>query len=555
MEALQRKERKVVTDTKTLKGAPVDATAAARLGWAVLALALMVTIGTWALQFRAAEPPVPLIWPAAGIALALTFRGGWAAALGSGLGAAWLHTRLGIEVPVAAALGVVTGIAGLAGAALLRRMRFDPTFGRVRDALLLLGVGGGLTALVNAAGGTVVMAGLTPAFHETFGLCWVADAMGLILLAPPALALRVPRLTPRQQLEAVAWLLVGVSFVYVVYVGTLSGPVAMAASYAVFPLVLAVALRFGVAITGVIIVAIAGVALACTGLGKGPFAQGSLTANLLSLHSHLAMLGLTGLILASARSERDAADARAREHLGTLARAGRLDAVSSMAAGIAHEINQPLSAVNSYAQAACRMLREGRGADEISDAMERIVAGNERAADIVRRIRGFLGSGSSERQVADLNQLARDGIELVVPEYHRQHVGLSSTRAPRPLHVEVDSVAIRQVVVNLLQNALEALHDTTSENPRVRVLTRKSGDGHWAELVVEDNGPGLPAEGRNDLFEPMVTHRAEGTGLGLAIVRSLITAHDGTIEATDADSGGARFIVRLPIHAAKQEAA
>jgi two-component system NtrC family sensor kinase len=399
------------------------------------------------------------------------------------------------------------------------------------------------------------MAGLTPAFHETFGLCWIADGMGLILLAPPALALRAPRLTPRQELEAVAWLVAGVSFVYVVYVGTLSGPVALAASYAVFPLVLAVALRFGVAITGIIVVAIAGVALACTGLGKGPFAQGSLTANLLSLHSHLAMLGLTGLILASARSERDAAEARAREHLGTLARAGRLDAVSSMAAGIAHEINQPLSAVNSYAQAACRMLREGRGADEISEAMERIVAGNERAADIVRRIRGFLGSGTGERQVADLNQLSRDGIELVVPEYHRQHVGLSSTRSPHPLHVEVDPIAIRQVVVNLLQNALEALHDASTANPHVRVTTRVSEGGDWAELVVEDNGPGLPEEGRNELFEPMVTHRAEGTGLGLAIVRSLITAHEGTIEAGDAEQGGARFVVRLPSHANLREAA
>jgi len=529
--------------------------AALQLGWGLLTLALMVLIGVWALQFRAAEPPVPLIWPAAGLSLAMSYRAGWAAAVGAGLGTAWLHTRLGITIPAALSLGVVTAAAGLLGATLLRRLRFDPTFARVRDALLLLAVGGGLTALVNAVGGTLVMAGLTPAFHETFGLCWIADAMGLVLLAPPALAMRRPRLTARQQIEAVTSLVAGVAFVYVVYVGTLSPPAALAASYAVFPLVLAVALRFGVAITGIIVAAIAGVALACTGLGKGPFAQASLTANLLSLHSHLAMLGLTGLILSSARSERDRAEARAREHLGTLARAGRLDAMSSMAAGIAHEINQPLSAVNSYAQAACRMLREGRSADEISEAMERIVAGNERAADIVRRIRNFLGSGNGERQSADLNVLAREGIELVVPEFRRQRVGLASTCSSRPLRVNVDPVAIRQVIVNLLQNALEAMQHASTDHPRVQVVTRASGDGHWAELVVEDNGPGLPETGRHELFEPMVTHREDGTGLGLAIVRSLVTAHEGTIEAEDEGSGGARFVVRLPAHAVKQEAA
>jgi len=530
--------------------------AALRLGWGLLTLALMVGIGMWALQFRAAEPPVPLIWPAAGLSLAMSYRAGWTAAVGAGLGTAWLHTRLGISVPAALMLGAVTAAAGLVSATLLRRLRFDPTFGRVHDALLLLAIGGGFAALVNAVGGTLVMAGLTPAFHETFGLCWIADAMGLVLLAPPALAMRKPHLTPRQQLEAVIWLAAGVAFVYVVYIGTLSPPAALAASYAVFPLVLAVALRFGVAITGVIVAAIAGVALACTGLGKGPFAQASLTANLLSLHSHLAMLGLTGLILSSARSERDRAEVRAREHLGTLARAGRLDAMSSMAAGIAHEINQPLSAVNSYAQAACRMLREGRSADEISEAMERIVAGNERAADIVRRIRNFLGSGSGERQWANLNVLAREGIELVIPEYRRQRVGLASSRAPRRLEVHVDPVAIRQVIVNLLQNALEAMRHASAEDPRVRVITRTTEDGHWAELIVEDNGPGLPDEAdRNELFEPMVTHREDGTGLGLAIVRSLVTAHDGTIEALDAESGGARFVVRLPTHAVKQEAA
>lgn len=516
------------------------------LAWGVLALALMTGIGFWAFQFRAAQPPVPLIWPAAGLTLALTWRGGPAAAVGAAFGTAWLHTRLGTALPPALVLGALTGAAGLASVALLRRIGFAPGLARVRDALLLLAVGGGLTALVNALGGAAVMSGLTPEFADTFGLCWIADLMGLILLAPPILAAERPPKLYRRHVEAAAWVGLGTLFVFVVYGGTLSAPIALTLSYAVFPLALAVALRFGAAVTGLVVLAIAAVSLACTGLDKGPFAQGNLTANLLSLHAHLAMLGLTGLILASARSERDQAEVRAREHLGLLARAGRLDAMSSMAAGIAHELNQPLSAVNSYAQAARRMLQEGRRPDEVCDTLDRIVAGNERAADIVRGIRGFLRSGEGKREHTDLNRLTAEAIDLVVAEYRRRHVALISDRKPGRLPMEVDPVSIRQVILNLLQNALEAVTEKPGDHPRVRVITRLSDDGHWAELTVEDNGPGLPDEDRHQLFEPLVTHREGGTGLGLAIVRSLVEAHEGNVEAGNREGGGARFRIRLP---------
>lgn len=532
---------------------------AARIaGGATAAFASMVVLGLAAMQFTAAQPPVPLIWPAAGIALALTFRCGWPAAVGTALGAAILHGAIGTPFWPALALGAVTGIAGLASAALLRRLRFDPTFQRVRDAIVLLAVGGGLTAVLSAVGGTMVVAGLTPDFVATFGLCWIADAMGMILLAPPLLAARSPQMGTRKALEAGAWVIVGMLFVYGVYAGGLSAPIALASSYAVFPLVLAVALRFGAAITGITVAALAAVALLCTGLDKGPFAQTNMIANLLSLHAHLAMLGVTGLVLAAARTERDNADEQAREHLRTLARAGRIDAMSSMAAGIAHEVNQPLSAVNSYAHAAQRMLRDGRAQDEIADTLERVVKGNERAAAIVRRVRTFLRTGDGERVRADLNTLACEAIELTVPEYRRQRVSLTSERAPGFLMVEVDPVSIRQVVVNLLQNALEAVQETSDNRiPSVRVTTRAIAADHAVELTVEDSGPGLPGEDRHNLFEPLVTSRTGGTGLGLAIVRSLIEAHGGTVEAGDADGGGALFRIRIPTAAGNtnQEAA
>lgn len=535
----------------------------ANLNWAarsllapLVAFVLMAGIGIWAQQFRAPEPPVPLIWPAAGIALALTYRWGAATAVGVALGATWAHAELGNPWPVAAMMGFLTGLAGIISARMLRRLHFDPRLARVRDALILLGVGLGLTAILSAAGGTLVIAGLSPAFPHTFGLCWIADAMGMVLLAPPLISVRLPRTPEPRDAEAALWIGLGALFVYGAYAGALSPPAALAASYAVFPLILAVALRFGAATTGMAVAAIAVVALVCTGLGTGPFAQVSLLADMLSLHAHLAMLGVTGLVLASARSERDAADERARDNLNALARAGRLDAMSSMAAGIAHEINQPLSAVNSYAHAAQRMLRDGRTADEVANALERVVTGNERAAAIVRRVRTFLRTGDEERRVVDLNELVCEAVDLAAPEFRRERVQLVTDRASQPLLVRVDAVAIRQVVVNLLQNALEAIGDAASDRPaEVLVSTRGVIEDMWAEVVVQDTGPGLPDSDHKELFEPLVTQRAKGTGLGLSIVRSLVESHEGTVEAHNGDSGGAVFTVRLPLEAVKRNAA
>jgi two-component system NtrC family sensor kinase len=421
--------------------------------------------------------------------------------------------------------------------------------------LLLVGVGLGVTAVLSAAGGTLVVTGLSPAFPHTFGLCWAADAMGMVLLAPPLVAARLPRKLRAREAEAGLWVAVGAAFVYAVYAGALAPPVALAASYAVFPLVLGVALRFGAALTGAVVASVAGVALGCTGLGSGPFAQASMVANVLSLHAQLAMLGLTGLTLAAARSERDHADERSREHLRALAKAGRLDAISSMAAGIAHELNQPLSAVNSYAHAAQRMLRQGHDATDVDHALERVVSGNERAAAIVRRVRTFLHNDDEHRSPADLNALAGDALQLVAPEYRRERVALISERWQAPLWVAVDAVAIRQVIVNLLQNALDAVDEAAGKR-EVRLITRPSrNEPDWAELQIADSGPGLPDEGIEELFEPLVTHRAGGTGLGLAIVRSLVAAHEGEVEAKAALGGGALLVVRLPLTAAQEEAA
>ncbi|MBK1727738.1 sensor histidine kinase, partial [Halorhodospira neutriphila] len=330
---------------------------------------------------------------------------------------------------------------------------------------------------------------LSAELPRLLGLSWIAEAMGVVLLAPPLLAVGWPGRPAVRHLEGVAWIAAAGAFTLAVHGGSLSAPAALAASYAVFPLILAVALRFGPAVTSAAVLAVAAAALSCTALGKGPFAQVGPVADLLSLHAHLAMLGVTGLLLAAARSERDRADRQAREHLHTLARAGRLGAVSSLAGGIAHEVNQPLAAANSYAQGAQRMLRAGRPREEVAAALEAVVRGNERAAEVVRRLRAFLRSDAGEREAADLNTLVGEAIELVIPEYRRHRIGLLSDRHPEPLAVWADPVAIRQVVVNLLQNALEAVLGGEGL-AWVQVTTRRDPGGRWGEVAVADSGPG-----------------------------------------------------------------
>ncbi len=513
----------------------------------VVTAVLLAGIGAAALNFTLGDPAVPLIWPASGVALAMIYR------LGPGtmgvvfVVTAILHLSFGSGPGEAVLLGGATALSGWVGARLLQHFGFDRHFRRLRDVALLVVIGGGVTSFVGALGGALAMVGVAESFPEILGICWAADSIGLLLLAPLLLTAGPGREPATVDITSLLWVAGGGALVVLVYATGLPDTVALPLSYVVFPYAMLVALRCSPAVTMATVAVMAAIALACTGANKGPFALAGMPLDVFSLHAHLAMLALTALMLASMRAERDAAEQRSREHLSALARAGRLDAMSMMAAGIAHQINQPLCAVTSYAQAARRILRDGKPTHELDRALERIIAGNEKASDIVRRIRTFLRSGESERSREDARELIRESVDLVRPEYRRQGVRLETDCTDTPLPVEVDAVALRQVLVNLLQNALEAVAAGEQTNTGwVRVVGRRRGPPDEVEITITDNGPGLPGGDRERLFEPLVTHRADGTGLGLAIARSLVEAHDGILTAEDAAGAGALMRVKLP---------
>ncbi len=516
----------------------------------VATFCIYVVLTTWATQFMLDAPPVPLLWPATGIGLAMVYRFGYRMVPTLVLAGLVAHLSFG-----AAPLDGLILSAGAAGGAavgvfVLRRCDFTAAMERVRDVLLLLVVGAGVSAFISGLSGTLMMVGVSSAFGQTMGLCWLADTMGVVLFAPVLIGLQWPVRSWRK-LAGPALLGLGAPLVtYLVFAGGLPMHLALPLSYAVFPLILFLAFRLPPWAVALATSSSAVVAVACTAAGKGPFAQASdMMPDLASLYVQLSLLQLMGLLLAAVRYERAAAEQRAREHLRTLARIGRMNAVSTMAAGIAHEINQPLCAVNSYAQAALRLLQRGEPPEMLEQPLRRVVEGGQRASGIVRRTRHFLETGENDRQACDGNALVREAVELVRPDIQRARIDLRLNLVLASPPLLVDDLEIQQVIVNLLQNAMEVVAAQDDGLPRwIEVSTRLKDEGRSMALIVADSGPGIPQGQIDSLFDPMVSHRRGGVGLGLAIARSITEAHQGRLTARNAGTdAGAIFELMLPV--------
>ncbi len=230
---------------------------------------------------------------------------------------------------------------------------------------------------------------------------------------------------------------------------------------------------------------------------------------------------------------------------GRLAQVARYAALGEMAAGIAHELNQPLSAIATYAQACDRMLgAPAPDMPEISDALKQVTAQALRAGEIIRKLRHLVGNRETERSDSDLNSVVEELITLAGTDLRQHNATLDFALSPALAAVSIDRVQVQQVLLNLLRNAMEAL-DGASADREIVIGTRAVADDE-VEVYVRDRGHGVAADVASRMFDPFFTTKLSGTGLGLAISKTIARAHRGTLGHRSHASSGSEFFLRLP---------
>lgn len=240
--------------------------------------------------------------------------------------------------------------------------------------------------------------------------------------------------------------------------------------------------------------------------------------------------------------ERHVADATLRQMQSELIHVSRLSAMGAMASTLAHELNQPLTAITNYVRGIRRVLSSHPEYAMVSDALEMTDRSAVRAAEIVRRVRELVTKGDVQRQREDLSALVREACSLAMIDAHSSGIDFRLDLAATPLHVMVDRIQIQQVLINLLRNAAEAV---AGRAQRQIIVTTIPTTDELCEVAVGDSGPGLAAASAERLFEPFNTTKNNGMGIGLSISRTIIETHGGVIWHHEGASGGAVFAFSL----------
>ena len=231
---------------------------------------------------------------------------------------------------------------------------------------------------------------------------------------------------------------------------------------------------------------------------------------------------------------------------GRLLQVSRMATIGEMAAGVAHELNQPLTAIANYAQACRRLLgRPGADTSEMQQALTEITAQAGRAADIIRRLRALAGSLQSARAAVSVNALVKEIIDLVESDARLHGVPVSLELADKLPNVLVDTGQIQHVILNFVRNSLEALASQPSGTGRLVIRTAATAQ-HDVELAVIDNGPGIAREAGGHLFDPFFSTKESGTGMGLAISNTIARMHGGSVGYRANLPAGACFYILLP---------
>jgi C4-dicarboxylate-specific signal transduction histidine kinase len=246
---------------------------------------------------------------------------------------------------------------------------------------------------------------------------------------------------------------------------------------------------------------------------------------------------------------RQQAEEQALQHQADLAHVDRVNIMGEMASGLAHELNQPLTAISTYCQAGLRIIAASEDKpDKLTHALEQASSQAQRAGEIIRRMRRFTGKGVVRRKPMDINRVINNAVSFVEAELNRKDIKLILDLAGDLPAATGDEIQIEQVILNLLYNAIEAMF-SGSDNMRILRVSSLQTDVDTLQVTVCDTGPGLDAAAIDRIFNPFYTTRKDGMGLGLAISRSIVEAHGGKLRADSTPGDGVTFYFTLSVAA------
>jgi C4-dicarboxylate-specific signal transduction histidine kinase len=251
-------------------------------------------------------------------------------------------------------------------------------------------------------------------------------------------------------------------------------------------------------------------------------------------------------ILLHERRKRNDAEKEARSRLTELAHANRRVTAGELSSTIAHELNQPLGAILTNAETAELILQSpSPDLNELKDILADIRRDDQRAGQVLERLRGFLKRAPFETRDVDLNKIMREAFGFLTVQASASNVALYLRPAKDDLWVKGDPVQLQQVILNLIVNSMEAM----SAIPYGRAVIGRTelNGGSSAIISISDSGPGIPSEKLTYVFDPFFTTKKQGMGIGLSIARTIVQAHRGRIWAENQTEGGAVFRVSMPL--------
>jgi len=443
-------------------------------------------------------------------------------------------------VAVVASGLVGAGYALALGFLLAPRRAFHPALQQLSDLLQLFAVVVAAAAAVAVAYvGVLVAAGLLPAseFISSALRYFVGDVIGIAVVAPFVLILLSAARMARPGLEMAAQTAAVLLSVLVVL-----GPGARYQSQLFYLLFLPVAwaaVRSGLA------GASAALVLMQVGIMVGVHAGRRDSVDVTELQAVLLVLVLAGLAIGMLTSERERSERRLRRQQDAIARAARMGSSESIAGTIAHEVNQPLTAIANYARAAGRFLdAEKPRREEAAHAVRQIAAQVTRASAIIRRVREYIATGRADPVPHDIARIIAETLAVLAPEIETRHASVEVAIARGLPKVAADELQILQVLVNVVRNALEALDAAPAASRRISIRARDCGDGR-IEISIRDRGPGWPEDFRIEPLSPYPSEKAHGLGIGLALCSSIAEAHGGRLEIVRRTPGAeVRFTLR-----------